>query len=46
MFCSSLSEGCTGSDIFKKINAYFIAEDISWANCIGISAEGAATLTR
>jgi hypothetical protein len=46
MFCSSLSEECTRSDIFEKINAYFIAEGIFWANCIGISAEEAATLAR
>jgi hypothetical protein len=45
MFCLPLSERCTGSDIFKAVNDYFTAEDISWANCVGICADGAANLT-
>jgi hypothetical protein len=45
MFCLPLSERCTGSDIFKAVNDYFTAEDISWANCIGICTDGAAALT-
>jgi hypothetical protein len=35
MFCLPFSERCTGSDIFKAMNDYFTAEDISWANCVG-----------
>jgi hypothetical protein len=45
MFCLQLSERCTGSDIFKALNDYFTAEDISWANCAGICTDGAAALT-
>jgi hypothetical protein len=45
MFCLPLSERCTGSDIFKAVNDYFTAEDISWANCISICTDGAAALT-
>jgi hypothetical protein len=45
MFCLPLSERCTGSDIFKVVNDYFTAEDISWANCVGICTDGAAALT-
>jgi hypothetical protein len=45
MFCLLLSEKCTGSDIFKAVNDCFTAEDISWANCVGICTDGAAALT-
>jgi hypothetical protein len=45
MFCLPLSERCTGSDIFKAVNDYFTAEDITWANCIGICTDGTAALT-
>jgi hypothetical protein len=45
MFCLLLSERCTGSDIIKAVNDYFTAEDISWANCIGICTERAVALT-
>jgi hypothetical protein len=45
MFCLPLSEKCTGSDIFKAVNDCFAAEDISWANCVGICTDGAAALT-
>jgi hypothetical protein len=45
MLCLPLSERCTGSDIFKAVNDYFTAEDIYWANCVGICTEGAAALT-
>jgi hypothetical protein len=45
MFCLPLSERCTGNDILKAVNDYFTADDISWANCVGICTEGAAALT-
>jgi hypothetical protein len=45
MFCLPLSERCTGSGIFKAVNDYFTAEDISCANCVGICTDGAAALT-
>jgi hypothetical protein len=45
MFCLPLSDRCAGSDIFKAVNDYFTAEDISWANCVGIFTDGAAALT-
>jgi hypothetical protein len=45
MFCLPLSERCTGSDIFNAVNDHFTAEDISWANCVGICTDGAAALT-
>jgi hypothetical protein len=45
MFCLPLSERCTGNDIFKAVNDCFTAEDISWANCVGICTDGAAALT-
>jgi hypothetical protein len=45
MFCGPLSKRCTGSDIFKAVNDHFIAEDISWANYVGICTEEAAALT-
>jgi hypothetical protein len=45
MFCLPLSERCTGSDIFKAVNDYFTAEDISWADCVCICTDGVAALT-
>jgi hypothetical protein len=45
MFCLLLSERYTGSNIFKAVNDYFTAEDISWANCVGICTDRAAALT-
>jgi hypothetical protein len=45
LFCLPLSERCTGSDIFKAVNNCFTAEDISWANCVGICTDGVAALT-
>jgi hypothetical protein len=45
MFCLPLSERCTGSEIFKAVNDYLTAEDISWTNCVGICTDGAAGLT-
>jgi hypothetical protein len=45
MFCLPLSERRTRSEIFKAVNDYFTAEDIPWANCVGICTDGAATLT-
>jgi hypothetical protein len=32
-------------DIFKVVNDCYTAEDISWANCVGICTDGAAALT-
>jgi hypothetical protein len=45
MFCLPLPERCTGSDIFKRVNDCFTAEDIPWANCICIFIDGVAALT-
>jgi hypothetical protein len=45
MFYLPFSERCTGSDIFKAMNDYFTAEDISWANCVGICTDGVTALT-
>jgi hypothetical protein len=33
------------SDIFKAVNDYFTAENISLANCVGTCTDGAAALT-
>jgi hypothetical protein len=45
MFCLPLSERCIGSDILKAVNDCFTAQDISWANCVGICTDGAVALT-
>jgi hypothetical protein len=45
MFCISLSERCTGNDIFKAVNDNFTAEHISSAKCVGICTDGVAALT-
>jgi hypothetical protein len=44
MFCPLLSEGCTGNDVLKATKGYFTPEDIFWTNCVGVCADGAATL--
>jgi hypothetical protein len=45
MFCLVLSERCTGNDIFKAVNEYFTAKDISRANCNNICTNRATALT-
>jgi hypothetical protein len=44
MFLLPLSKRCTGSNIFKAVNYYFTADDISYANCVGICRDRAAAL--
>jgi hypothetical protein len=44
MLCLPLSERCTGSDILKAVNDCSTAEDISWANCVGVCTDEAAAL--
>jgi hypothetical protein len=45
VFCLPLLERFAVSDILKAVNDYFTAEDISWANCVGICTDEAAALT-
>lgn len=45
MFCPPFSETCTGSNMFKAVNDYFTAEDISSANSFGMCIDGVVALT-
>jgi hypothetical protein len=35
----------TGEDIFVKLNDFFIANELSWSNCIGVCTDGTAAMT-
>jgi hypothetical protein len=45
LFCQPLEGRTTGEDIFVKFNDFFIANELSWNNCVGMCTDGAAALT-
>jgi hypothetical protein len=45
LFCQPLKGRTTGEDIFVKLNYFFIANELSWNNCVGVCADGAAAMT-
>jgi hypothetical protein len=45
LFCQPLERRTTGEDIFVKLNKFFIANELSWNNCIGVCTYGAAAMT-
>jgi hypothetical protein len=34
----------TGEDIFVKLNDFFIANELSWNNCVGVCIDGTAAM--
>jgi hypothetical protein len=45
LFCQPLEGRTIGEDIFVKLNAFFIANELSWNNCVGVCTNSAAALT-
>jgi hypothetical protein len=45
LFCQPLEGRTTGEDIFVKLNEFFIANELSQNNCVGVCTEGAAAMT-
>ncbi|KAL4142116.1 hypothetical protein QTP88_004636 [Uroleucon formosanum] len=44
-FRETLSETTKGKDIFKKVNDFFLINELDWSRCVGFCADGAAALT-
>ncbi|XP_022182264.1 zinc finger MYM-type protein 6-like, partial [Myzus persicae] len=45
LFCETLSETTKGIDIFKKVNDFFIINELDWTKCVGVCTDGAAAMT-
>jgi hypothetical protein len=45
MFCQPLEGRITGEDIFVKLNDFFIANVLSWNNCVGVCTDGTGAMT-
>jgi hypothetical protein len=45
LFCQPLEGRCTGEDIFIKLSEFFIANELSWNNCVGVCTDDAAAMT-
>jgi hypothetical protein len=45
LFCQPLEGRSTGEDIFVKLNEFFIANELSWNNCVGVCTDGAPAMT-
>jgi hypothetical protein len=45
LFCQPLEGRPTGEDIFVKLNGFFIANELSWNDCVGVCTDGAAAMT-
>jgi hypothetical protein len=45
LFCQPLEGRITGEDIFVKLNDFFIANVLSWNNCVGVCTDGTAAMT-
>jgi hypothetical protein len=45
LFCQLLEGRTIGEDIFVKLNEFFIANELSWNNCVGVCTDGTAVMT-
>lgn len=45
LFCKALEGRTTGEDIFSLVNSFFIDNNLSWTNCVGICTDGASAFT-
>jgi hypothetical protein len=45
LFCQPLEGRSPGEDIFVKLNNFFIANELSWNNCVGVCTDRAAAMT-
>jgi hypothetical protein len=39
LFCQPLEGRTTGEDIFVKLNEFFIANELSWNNSVGVCVQ-------
>lgn len=45
LFCETLSEITKGIDLFKKVNDFFLINELDWSKCVGVCTDGAAAIT-
>jgi hypothetical protein len=45
LFCQPLEGRTTGENFSVKLNEFFIANELSWNNCVGVCTDGAAAMT-
>ncbi|KAL4153892.1 hypothetical protein QTP88_001725 [Uroleucon formosanum] len=45
LFCETLSETTKGIHIFKKVNDFFLINELDWSKCVGVCTDGAAAMT-
>lgn len=45
LYCNSLSTTTTGEDIYSSLDNFFIENNIQWTNCVGVTTDGAASMT-
>ncbi|PVD35285.1 hypothetical protein C0Q70_06567 [Pomacea canaliculata] len=43
--CQSVPTNTTGEDIFKILNNYIVSNKVDWTPCVGVSTDGAASMT-
>jgi hypothetical protein len=45
LFCQPLEGRTTGEDTFVKLYDFFIANELSWNNCVGVCTDDADAMT-
>ncbi|GBO24367.1 Zinc finger BED domain-containing protein 5 [Araneus ventricosus] len=45
LLCYPLTKRCTGEDIFNAIQDYFCENEIDWAKCCGVCADGGKSMS-
>jgi hypothetical protein len=45
LFCQPLEGRTTCEDVFVKLNEFFIGNELSWNNCVGVCTDSAAAMT-
>ncbi|XP_060856041.1 zinc finger MYM-type protein 6-like [Metopolophium dirhodum] len=45
LYCNSLSTTTTGADIYSSLDNFFLENNIQWTNCVGVTTDGAASMT-